>query len=157
MRFLCRNSLFRTVIVIVLTGGSLAACETFQNRKPLGTVCLTIRGVPAPEAGFLTRRTSELLTKAGFVYGTNDCDGTLVYERFSSKTGSASYQGWGGPVYYPTANEEGIASLSRGGQLVYQDRRIDLQGYSTSQDLLQDLAKELVRPLSKQFVGKPPA
>ena len=148
-----RTQMRLQILVTAALATALSACSTPGPKEKIGTMCFSIKGMPEQEEGFLIRRAAEALSKSGFAYATTGCDGTLVYERFATTQGAEVSTSKYVSTVSRTWNEEGIASLVRAGKPIYQDRPIDLQGYSTKQELLDDLAKSLVRQLAKRFEG----
>ena len=114
-------------------------------------ICLVMKRMPEHEEAYLLRKAASYLKQYGFTAATDKCDASIDYERFASTQGATVAQGWSGPVISATWNQEGIAKLSFGKQVVYEDLRVDLQGYSTSQALLDALAWTLVQPVTRHY------
>lgn len=139
---------------IVVLAAEFAALTIFGCATPTqqaDRICLVVKRMPPHEEAYLLRKAASYLKQYGFTAATDKCDASIDYEWFASTQGAAVSQGWSGPVVSSTWNQEGIAKLSYGTQVVYEDVRVDLQGYSTSQALLDALAWTLVQPVTRHY------
>lgn len=136
-------------IAAALAALTLVGCAT--PTQPADRICVVVKRMPQHEEAYLLRKAASYLKQYGFTAVTDNCEASVDYERFASTQGATVTPGWSGSVVSSTWNQEGIAKLSYGKQVVFEDWRVDLQGYSTNQALLDALAWAIVQPITRHY------
>ena len=142
------RTILAMTFVLALASPGCAIIGLDRTSLPVAnTVCVSLKRMPQHEEEYLYRKIVEQLREYGFAPSTAACDLTIQYERFAAVQGATV----SGSVVSPTWNEEGLSTLQAGAKLVFERVRVDLQGYSTSQYLLDDLASNLTRPVTRRY------
>lgn len=149
-----RSILILTAIIALLQTlpGCAARREARAKLPTAETVCLSINGISEPGLSFAKRKAAPYLAEEGFRLVESGCDLTVTYTTFNhDQWRMIRQQGLLGTKSSNAWSIEGIASLNRGSTTIVEDKRIDLRDYATMQDLLDDLASELVEIVGEHY------
>ena len=149
----------RTILIyaLILTiSQSLLGCaarrEAARARLPSAdSVCIVLHGMSDPGAPFVKRKAALYLAEEGFRLVETGCDVTLTYTNFNQGQWELLTQSLIGTKSSNAWRAEGVVALHQGAAAIVEDKRVDLRDYSTMQDLLDDLASEIVGVLPKHF------
>jgi hypothetical protein len=141
------------LVIIVCAVLFSAACAT-GPKQIVRSVCVEIAGLPQHEVEFMLKRTQVFLTEFNLVQSSSgECDVTTKYQPFGNfQAEEIAFIGKSG--YW---SQEGSVTVTRDGRPVVEDYPINLRGYDSRQALLDAVAWQVVKPVSKAFKGNAPS
>jgi hypothetical protein len=127
----------------------VASCVT--GPKPvIYSVCVEIAGLPQHEVDFMLKRTQSYLAEYGLMQSSSgECDVKTKYQPF----GNFQAEAIGGIVKSGYWSQEGNVTVTRDGRPIVEDDQVILRGYDSRQDLLDAVAWQTVKPVTKAFKG----
>lgn len=143
------------VIILAFTQllpGCAARREAAKARLPTAeTVCIVVQGIGNPGEPFLRRKAASYLAEKGFRLVEAGCDVTATYTTFNHGQWELIRQGLFRTKSSNAWRTEGIVALHRGTTPVVQDERVDIRDSPTMQDLLDDLASNIVEVVAEHY------
>jgi hypothetical protein len=138
---------------ILLLGAILfiVSCAT-QPKPVIHSVCVDIRDLPPHEVEFMLKHTQSYLAEYGMVQSPGDCDVQVKYQPF----GKFQAEEIGAIVKAGYWSQEGNVTVSWNGRPVVEDDQINVRGSDSRQDLLDAVAWQVVKPVTKAFKGASP-
>ena len=149
-----QKSLAASLAILALAGG-LTSCATRPDLPIAKTICLDAQQETPTEVAYVRRKAAEFIGERGFQIVDKDCEVSVQYDRFGAFQGETATS----RVFWISRNgywsQEGIVTVTAGGKTLEQDMQVALRGYSTKQDLLNDLAWQIIRPVTWHFQSAP--
>lgn len=143
----------------------LMACQSIHNMahpsKPEArSVSVTVNGADLPkhEMDYLNKTIRTYISEYGFIPVAENPDVEIVYRAWGDfRGGNTTRTGfWGQQVGVSYWCHEGVFTIKHKGVVFQEDSQVNLQGYTTKQDLLNGLAWELVKPVTQHFKPQRP-
>lgn len=138
-------------ISAVILVASLFGCAAHAPLPAANTVCLVIDGIGDPESPFVRRKAALYLAEAGFHLVEANCDLTVIYTNFNSGEWEVLERSLFGTKSSNAWRAEGVVALRQGVATIVEDESIDLRDHSTQQELLADLASEIVEVVTNRY------
>jgi hypothetical protein len=130
---------------------AVAACASRQDRPVAQNICINAPQQNEAEAKFIKRRINAYLQEYNFTPASDHCDVTLDYQPMGAFQGESIQTG----LFFTSRNgywsQEGMYTLKMSASELKRDEPVNLRGYATKQDLLDNLAWILVEPITRWF------
>ncbi len=141
------------IIIILALAAGLAACAARAPKQVASQICIKVERMERFEEEYLQKRIDLKLREEGFVPASTGCEVSVNFVKFGQ------FQGEGNPFAIAAKSGywsmEGVANVSHNGRLVIEDKAINRRAYPTKQELLNDLADDLVDLVESRFQRAP--
>lgn len=139
------------VAVIFAAPVALAGCASKPDGPLVHNVCIEVAQETPQEIAYVRRKAFEYLKQYGFNLAETECEVSVKYERFGNFQAETVVTGflWKSSSGY--WSQEGILAVNYKGRMLVEDQSMNLRGYSSKQDLLNDLAWAVVKPVTRMF------
>ena len=101
----------------------------------------------------MLKRTAAYLSDYEIIQVSSGCDVSIRYQAFGDFQAELIARG-GGEGYW---SQEGNVTISHLGKAIIEDAQINLRGYDSRQDVLNETAWEIVEPVTEAFRGEQPS
>jgi hypothetical protein len=140
---------FLVVLAISLLGPT--GCAVNPRGPEVESICIDVPQETSQEVAYVRRRVAEFFQESGFSLSEGECDVLVEYAVFGAFQGELFERRgfWSFSSGY--WSQEGIVAVTYQDKKLIEDRPVELRGYARKQDLLDDLAWEVVEPVTKTF------
>ena len=136
-------------LIVATLALALASCAT-KPKQVVNGVCVDVSNLPAYETAFMLKRSAAYLHEYGLSQVAAGCDVTVKYQAFGEFQAEV-VSGFAGMYKKGYWSQEGNVTINHRGSVVLDDEPILLRGYDSRQEVLNETAWQMVKPVTKAF------
>jgi hypothetical protein len=127
----------------------LASCATPNTGPYVTFVCIEADIRPPEARAWFDKKAAGYLKEYGFSLAKEGCEVTAKYTRLGDFDGKPVQPGVTEVRGY--WREEGVVNVIYEGRIVVEHVEVEMRRYETRMDLLEDLAWEVIEPVTRNF------
>ena len=144
-----------TLALFTLAGCAAQRAEARAKLPIAETICLQVDGVKDPEKGLLLRKAKGRLVEEGFRVADADCDLKVGYTSLDQGLWEIMTTSLLGRRSRSSYRVEGLITVwKQSGEVVVQDKPVNLRDYDSKTEVLEALAREFIEYVPDNYRPK---